>query len=143
MMSPQTSAEPYAEAVHLARPHAGQQRVAASMRALLAADTFAAAGGFFAALSGCGHADAAASCFQYLKVQPVLAAGLGILFSGPAWNWIKTSLATLARVLPAASQPALEISGRALEIVLDMALLVISSAWLASGTYNPFIYFRF
>jgi histidine ammonia-lyase len=37
------STEPYAEAVHLARPHPGQQRVAASMRALLAADTFAAA----------------------------------------------------------------------------------------------------
>jgi histidine ammonia-lyase len=32
------SAEPYAEAVHLARPHPGQQRVAGSMRALLAAD---------------------------------------------------------------------------------------------------------
>jgi len=31
------SAEPYAEAVHLARPHPGQQRVAAGMRALLAA----------------------------------------------------------------------------------------------------------
>jgi histidine ammonia-lyase len=31
------SAEPYAEAVHLARPHPGQQRVAATMRALLAA----------------------------------------------------------------------------------------------------------
>ncbi len=37
------SAEPYAEAVHLARPHPGQQRVAASMRALLAAGPFAAA----------------------------------------------------------------------------------------------------
>src|SRR5262245_18972477 len=31
------SAEPYAEAVHLARPHPGQRRGAASMRALLAA----------------------------------------------------------------------------------------------------------
>jgi histidine ammonia-lyase len=30
------SAEPYAEAVHLARPHPGQQRVAAGVRALLA-----------------------------------------------------------------------------------------------------------
>ena len=37
------SAEPYAEAVHLARPHPGQQRVASSMRALLAAGRFAAA----------------------------------------------------------------------------------------------------
>jgi len=37
------SAEPYAEAVHLARPHPGQQRVAASMRALLAAAQIKAA----------------------------------------------------------------------------------------------------
>ena len=37
------SVEPYAEAVHLARPHPGQQRVAASMRALLAADDLPAA----------------------------------------------------------------------------------------------------
>ena len=37
------SAEPYAEAVQLARPHPGQQRVAASMRALLAAGPPAAA----------------------------------------------------------------------------------------------------
>jgi histidine ammonia-lyase len=37
------SAEPYAEAVHLARPHPGQQRVAAGMRALLAAGEIKAA----------------------------------------------------------------------------------------------------
>src|SRR5262249_54405484 len=37
------SAEPYAEAVHLARPHPGQQRVAAGMRALLAAAEIKAA----------------------------------------------------------------------------------------------------
>ncbi len=37
------SVEPYAEAVHLARPHPGQQRVAGSMRALLAAGRFRAA----------------------------------------------------------------------------------------------------
>jgi histidine ammonia-lyase len=37
------SAEPYAEAVQLARPHPGQQRVAASIRALLAAAPWPAA----------------------------------------------------------------------------------------------------
>src|SRR5262249_32207934 len=37
------SAEPYGEAVHLARPHPGQRRVAASMRALLAAGEIKAA----------------------------------------------------------------------------------------------------
>jgi hypothetical protein len=29
------------------------------------------------------------------------------------------------------------------EIVLILAVFLISVAWLAGGTYNPFIYFRF
>jgi hypothetical protein len=31
----------------------------------------------------------------------------------------------------------------ALDVVAVVALLILSGAWLASGTYNPFIYFRF
>jgi len=30
-----------------------------------------------------------------------------------------------------------------LEAVITIGLLLISSAWLAGSTYNPFIYFRF
>jgi hypothetical protein len=33
--------------------------------------------------------------------------------------------------------------GQVVEIALVVALLLISAAWLAGGTYNPFIYFRF
>ena len=29
------------------------------------------------------------------------------------------------------------------EVAAIFLLLVVSAAWLASGTYNPFIYFRF
>jgi len=43
LLAARGSAEPYAEAVHLARPHPGQQRVAATMRALLAAGEIKAA----------------------------------------------------------------------------------------------------
>jgi len=43
LLAARGSAEPYAEAVHLARPHPGQQRVAATMRALLAAEEIKAA----------------------------------------------------------------------------------------------------
>ena len=38
---------------------------------------------------------------------------------------------------------ALGIFGQVLDIVFVLALLVISATWLAGGTYNPFIYFRF
>jgi len=30
-----------------------------------------------------------------------------------------------------------------LETLLNAALMLISLAWLAGGTYNPFIYYRF
>jgi hypothetical protein len=33
--------------------------------------------------------------------------------------------------------------GSVFEILLIVMLLIASSAWLAGGTYNPFIYFRF
>ena len=34
-------------------------------------------------------------------------------------------------------------AGMILETLLNAALLLISLAWLAAGTYNPFIYYRF
>jgi len=33
--------------------------------------------------------------------------------------------------------------GAAAQLAVVLALLIISAAWLAGGTYNPFIYFRF
>jgi alginate O-acetyltransferase complex protein AlgI len=107
------------------------------------ADTFPAMCRYFAALFGGGHADAAATCLQYLKVQTLLVIGLGILFSGPAWKWLKGTGTKLIDFLPAAGRRAWEITGTVLEMGLIVTALLISSAWLASGTYNPFIYFRF
>ena len=110
---------------------------------LFRADTFTLAGNFFAALFGFSRASAAQSCLQYATDQTILAVCLGILFGGPMWDWIKTMCAKLSRASPAPCRPAVQISGAAVEILLIVALLVISSAWLASDTYNPFIYFRF
>jgi alginate O-acetyltransferase complex protein AlgI len=45
--------------------------------------------------------------------------------------------------MPAGLQPATQNLGFALELFLVVALLLISGSWLAGGTYNPFIYFRF
>ncbi|HWY32345.1 MAG TPA: MBOAT family protein [Candidatus Acidoferrum sp.] len=107
------------------------------------ADTLAGAGEFFAALFGCRHPVVAPSYVQYAS-NPVLAAvGLGILFSGPTWKYLKGAVEKLGLVLPVGWHPAMKISATALEMCLFIVLLLASSAWLASGTYNPFIYFRF
>jgi hypothetical protein len=36
-----------------------------------------------------------------------------------------------------------QLFGSVIEMALIMGILLISAMWLAGGTYNPFIYFRF
>jgi len=43
----------------------------------------------------------------------------------------------------AVHRPRLRALGCALEVSGILILLFLSVAWLAGGTYNPFIYFRF
>jgi alginate O-acetyltransferase complex protein AlgI len=107
------------------------------------AATFTAAGSYFMALLGLGHAPFAQPLPLYLSNEIILAIVVGIAFSGPLWNWIKTRCVKLGQVLPAAGQTVVLGIGGILEILLVVGLLLISSAWLASNTYNPFIYFRF
>jgi hypothetical protein len=49
----------------------------------------------------------------------------------------------IARFIPEPARTIYFGLGQILEIFLVVALLLISAAWLAGGTYNPFIYFRF
>jgi alginate O-acetyltransferase complex protein AlgI len=107
------------------------------------ADTFTAAGNYFLALFGLNHAPDAQQLPYYVTDEVVGAVVIGIAFTGPLWNWIKTNCIKLRTVLPAAYQPVALVFGGILEILLVAGLLLISSAWLAASTYNPFIYFRF
>jgi alginate O-acetyltransferase complex protein AlgI len=107
------------------------------------ANTFKAAGDYFHALFVPGHLPAAQPLARYTTNEVLSVVVLGILFSGPLWDWIKTKCARLSQASPAICRPVLTASGLILEILLIVALLLISSAWLAGGTYNPFIYFRF
>jgi alginate O-acetyltransferase complex protein AlgI len=75
-----------------------------------------------------------------LTRQVVWAALAGILFAMPVGAWLR---AELLRLSPAAFRPTLRFGRAFAESVLLLALLVASAAFLADGTYNPFIYFRF
>ncbi len=107
------------------------------------AATFTAAGSYFTALFGQGHAPFAQPLPLYLTNEVIAALFVGIAFSGPLWNGIKTICVKLGRILPSSCQTVALGSGGILEILLVVGLLLISSAWLAANTYNPFIYFRF
>jgi alginate O-acetyltransferase complex protein AlgI len=106
-------------------------------------DTLTAAGNYYTALFGLGRAAAAQPLPRYLTNEVIWTVLVGVAFSGPLWNWIKTACANLGKVLPAACQPVALVFGGILEILLVVGLLLLSSAWLAANTYNPFIYFRF
>ena len=68
---------------------------------------------------------------------------MGVVFAMPAWGWLKNSAQALYRRVPVPFQPATQAVGLSLQLFLVVASLMFSAAWLAGGTYNPFIYFRF
>lgn len=107
------------------------------------ANTFTAAGIYFDALFFPNRLPAAQPFARYVTNEAVWAIVLGVLFSGPLWHWIQTSQAKLEQALPAADRPVVQAPWAVLEILLVIILLLASAAWLAGGTYNPFIYFRF
>ena len=110
---------------------------------LFRADTFAGAERYFAALFGLGEGTTVQPLGRYATRQALAAVVVGILFSGPLWNWLKGQGSILASRWPGRAEQALRGAGAIVEIVLVVAALLVSCAWLAGGTYNPFIYFRF
>ena len=64
----------------------------------------------------------------------------GLFFSTPFASWFKREV---LRTSPSRWRPAVQLAGIVAEPLALSALLVVSAAWLADGTYNPFIYFRF
>jgi alginate O-acetyltransferase complex protein AlgI len=68
---------------------------------------------------------------------------MGAVFAMPAWRWLQNGARAVQRRVPAPFQPATANVGLALQLFLVVTGLLFSAAWLAGGTYNPFIYFRF
>jgi alginate O-acetyltransferase complex protein AlgI len=110
---------------------------------LFRADTFAGAANFFAALFGLGHVTQAQPLHRYTSREVIWALCLGAAFSLPLWDAVKNVGTKISGRIPAAGREVYFGVGQVLEIFFVVALLLISAAWLAGGTYNPFIYFRF
>jgi alginate O-acetyltransferase complex protein AlgI len=110
---------------------------------LFRADTFSGAANFFAALFGAGHVVQPQPLYRYAGNEVVWGLCLGAAFSMPLWTGLKNAGAKIGDFIPTRGRKIYFGLGQTLEIVLVVAVLLISSAWLAGGTYNPFIYFRF
>jgi alginate O-acetyltransferase complex protein AlgI len=101
------------------------------------------AASFFAALSGLGSNAPSVSIMRYVTNQALWGIGLGVLFSVPLWPWIRTALTKFTNSCHGGTRLTLEAAGLLVDSLLVVALLLVSAAWLAGGTYNPFIYFKF
>jgi alginate O-acetyltransferase complex protein AlgI len=111
---------------------------------LFRSDTFSQAMTFFNAMLGLNHAATAAQPLaRYVNRQVLWSIGIGIVFSAPLWPWIRDRYGKMVAAAPELLQAPTHIAGLLLETLLAATLLLISSALLASGTYNPFIYYRF
>ena len=110
---------------------------------LFRANTFPEATNYFSALFGLAHPLHAQPLQRYLGNEAIFALAVGALFAMPLWQAIKSAGGKIGGKIPERSRAIYFGTGQILEIALVMVLLVISAAWLAGGTYNPFIYFRF
>ncbi len=110
---------------------------------LFRASSYTEAHHFFLALFGLGHAPAAQPLARYLSNESIWALAFGIPFCGPLWGRINHLCSWLGQATPSSFRTGVQIFGAALEVVLVIGLLLISAIWLAGGTYNPFIYYRF
>ncbi len=110
---------------------------------LFRADSFSDASTYFGALFGLSPDGAAQPLARYASREVIWAIAAGVLFSGPILPRIEGYWASLRRDRSPQVASALEAGGIGLEIGIVVLLLVTCAAWLAGGTYNPFIYFRF
>jgi alginate O-acetyltransferase complex protein AlgI len=80
---------------------------------------------------------------RYANHQVLVSIGLGFIFATPFWPWVRNLASRIAQGTQGGFQVAAQAGGLMLETVVLVTLLLVSAAWLAGGTYNPFIYYRF
>ncbi len=105
------------------------------------ADTLPHATAFWRVLLGLNSTpDTSGTFYTLLTNQVALGVYVGVLCSTPLPFVLAEEL---RRFLPDRLAPVACWGRRLVEPVLLIALLIVCAAWLADGTYNPFIYYRF
>ncbi len=96
------------------------------------AETLPAAIGYLLAMSGIGSAGTTAvRPIYYLTIEVQLALIIGIILA------LRPFQSQVSRLAPSAA------AFRAPQAIVQLAVLALALLYVAAGTYNPFIYFRF
>jgi alginate O-acetyltransferase complex protein AlgI len=80
---------------------------------------------------------------MYLNREVLIALGLGILFSAPIYPYIGRLRSRILNMNAGLFRHCLNQSSSLIHGAALLGILVLCAMKLASGTYNPFIYFRF
>ena len=111
---------------------------------LFRAETFPQALDFLSWMSGLNRSTPLAQPLaRFLSYQMASSVVMGIIFSIPAWPAFKNWLEKISASWSERARLGGLATGLVAETILLVALLIICAAWLAGGTYNPFIYYRF
>jgi alginate O-acetyltransferase complex protein AlgI len=111
---------------------------------LFRAENFGQALNFLSNMAGVSSpAHAGQRIARYWSNELGFALVCGAIFSMPAWNWVVESARRIHGRMPVLLRPVAQAAGLGVQFLLTVALLLVSASWLAGGTYNPFIYFRF
>jgi len=107
------------------------------------AETWGQAMAYFSALGGFGSDTLAQPLERYATNQVLWSIAFGVVLVTPFWPWLRDALANWKDTLTGIRRTAADVAELVLDPLLATALLLISAAWLAGDTYNPFIYYRF
>jgi len=111
---------------------------------LFRAETFSQASSILAAMGGAAHGSGAVhNLAAYLRPDLVAAVILGIVFSAPAVKRLKGWFVSGTDTVEHLGPVSVRVMAPLVRVVGLVAILGLCVVSLASGTHNPFIYFRF
>jgi alginate O-acetyltransferase complex protein AlgI len=111
---------------------------------LFRSETFSQAMAFFSALAGFAHGAGTVYYVDlYLRTDTLTAILAGAFFSAPVVPWLVRKYEEFIASHEGVKLITMECAGNVIRLVVLYALFFFCSLSLSSGTYNPFIYFRF
>jgi alginate O-acetyltransferase complex protein AlgI len=110
---------------------------------LFRAETIGQAWAFLTTMAGFGHATAPDQVAAYLNTEVALALAAGCLASMPVLPAALRLWRAVCERIPPGVRPAWEAASAAAGICCLAATFALCAAFMAAGTYNPFIYYRF
>jgi len=107
-------------------------------------ETLSQAAGMLAAMAGFAQGSRLEHHLSlYFNTEIMIALAIGALASTPALPYLARALRHKRKTLRLASRRDFDTVSTVGEVALLTVVFLISLSWMAAGTYNPFLYFRF